>query len=76
MVHMHNLVWGAYNPGWVRRALAEGRGMQVLARHIATVAGRYQGRALAWDVVNEPVAPQYPSTADGLCNTEWRRALG
>jgi endo-1,4-beta-xylanase len=73
---MHNLVWGVWNPPWVEPALRAGRGEQILARHINTVAGRYAGRIAAWDVVNEPADPRWPSGPEGLCRTPWWHALG
>ncbi len=75
-LHMHNMIWGVFMRPWELAALAAGRGEAVLARHVAAVAGRYAGRVLAWDVVNEPVDPRWHAGPEGLTLTPWRRALG
>jgi endo-1,4-beta-xylanase len=75
-VHMHNLLWSVGLPDWTVQALACGRGAEVMVGHIAALAGRYRGQVSAWDVVNEPVDPRWPSGPEGLCNTPWRRGLG
>jgi endo-1,4-beta-xylanase len=72
----HNLVWGVYNPPWVKVALAEGRGRAALRRHIDTVAGHLRGRAWAWDVLNECVDTRWPADPDGLITDGWWHALG
>jgi len=75
-LRLHNLVWGSYNPAWVKVALAAGRGGPVLWRHIDTVAGHMRGRAWAWDVLNECVDTRWPADADGLITDGWWHALG
>ncbi len=75
-LRLHNLVWGVWNPPWVEPAIAAGRARDILARHITTVAGRYAGQAAAWDVVNEPADPRWPSGPEGLLRTPWWHALG
>jgi endo-1,4-beta-xylanase len=75
-LRLHNLVWGMWNPPWVARAQDEGRGEAIMTRHIAAVAGHMRGRALAWDVVNEPADPRWPSGPEGLCRIGWWRAMG
>jgi endo-1,4-beta-xylanase len=75
-LHMHNLIWAVGLPSWTIDALDAGRGAAVMSRHIATTAGRYRGRVDSWDVINELVDPRWPSAAEGICNTPWRRALG
>lgn len=71
----HTLVWHRYMPKWVTRAIAAGRGTELLARHITTVVGRYCGRAQSWDVVNEAVDAE-SRRADKLRETPWLRTLG
>jgi endo-1,4-beta-xylanase len=71
-VRGHVLVWHQQLPSW----LTEGNWtrdelIEILHEHIATVVGRYRGRILAWDVVNEAV------TDDGsLVDTIWLRGIG
>jgi endo-1,4-beta-xylanase len=50
----HTLVWYHRTPDWFL-ALDRAGAERALERHIATLAGRYRGRVLVWDVVNEPV---------------------
>ena len=75
-LRLHNLVWGVWNPGWVAQAIAEGRGDAIMTRHIETVAGHMRGRGFAWDVVNEPADPRWPSGPEGLCRIGWWHAMG
>jgi len=75
-LRLHNLVWGVWNPPWVARAQEEGRGEEIMLRHIGAVAGHVRGRAIAWDVVNEPADPRWPSGPEGLCRIGWWRAMG
>ena len=75
-LRLHNLVWAVWNPPWLAPALAAGEGGHAMRRHIETVAGHMRGRCLAWDVLNEPADPRWPSGPDGLCTTGWWHAMG
>jgi endo-1,4-beta-xylanase len=75
-LHMHNLIWSVFLPPWTIAALAQGRGLEIMHRHIATVAGRYRGRVHSWDVVNEPVNPDYPADRAGILTTPWWHSMG
>ena len=67
-VRGHTLVWHLQIPQWLKKLhedlLADGEWspddrfqfMEILRDHIKAVVGRYRGRILAWDVVNEAVA--------------------
>ncbi len=55
-VRGHTLVWNDDVPEWFK-ALSRREAGYMMDAHIETVLGRYQGRAAAWDVVNEPIAP-------------------
>ena len=62
-VRGHNLVWPAHNPPWLVRAAPEMPAAELseaLVLHVAEVAGRYAGRLLSWDVVNEPLRQEAP----------------
>jgi len=72
----HNLLWHQQVPAWV---FEDDEGNPVtrdvlLARlrdHIMTVAGRYRGQVVGWDVVNEAL------NEDGtLRDSPWRRIIG
>ncbi len=55
----HTLVWHAQTPRWVFKddstdePASRELGLKHMREHIQTVAGRYKGRILGWDVVNE-----------------------
>lgn len=71
-VYGHALVWHQSLPKW----LTEGEWtreelMNIMRQHINTVVGRYRGKIVAWDVVNEAV-----SGKGGLRNTFWMRSIG
>jgi endo-1,4-beta-xylanase len=51
----HALVWHRQLPAWVE-SLSAAQLSAAMAEHIRAVVGRYRGRAVAWDVVNEAVA--------------------
>lgn len=54
LVHGHTLVWHNQNPAWlVNGTFNQVEMIEILADHIYTVAGRYRGYVLIWDVVNE-----------------------
>ena len=66
-VRGHNLVWPAHNPVWLvaaAPAMSPSDLQGTLEAHIAEVAGRYRGRVLSWDVVNEPLRQEAPECAD------------
>ena len=71
-VRGHTLVWHNQLPAWLtegdwaREELAD-----VLHDHIVTVVGRYRGRVVAWDVVNEAVGD-----SGSLRDTIWLRVIG
>ncbi|WP_328498092.1 endo-1,4-beta-xylanase [Streptomyces sp. NBC_00414] len=54
-VRGHTLVWHSQLPNWVSNGSWTADTLRtVMTDHIATEAGRYQGRIDHWDVVNEP----------------------
>lgn len=74
-VHGHCLVWHEALPNWLPRAMTPEAAAAALQGHIATVVGRYAGRAGSWDVVNEPVE-RNDQRPDGLRRSPWLEALG
>jgi endo-1,4-beta-xylanase len=69
----HTLVWHNQNPSWLPRAIkTRDDAIAVLKDHIQTVVGRYKGRIVAWDVVNEAVDD---STGE-LRESPWLTAIG
>lgn len=49
----HTLIWHSQLPAFVRQMSSKDSMQQFFKEHIATVAGRYKGKILGWDVVNE-----------------------
>ena len=52
-VNGHTLIWHSQLPAYVRRIHDADSLKQFFTDHITTVAGRYDGKVLSWDVVNE-----------------------
>lgn len=52
----HNLVWHMQLPGYVNTEMTADELRATMEEHIRMVVGRYRGRIVAWDVVNEPIA--------------------
>ncbi|KAJ3036579.1 hypothetical protein HDV00_002539 [Rhizophlyctis rosea] len=51
----HNLVWHSQLPSWVENGSWTASTLTAaIQEHIAAVVGRYKGKCLHWDVVNEP----------------------
>ncbi len=72
-VHAHTLIWYAQNPVAFQRIDGKGSAFAAAYRnYIAAVAGRYRGRVVSWDVVNEPVSDEGGTLRDCL----WSRNLG
>jgi endo-1,4-beta-xylanase len=67
----HALLWHEALPDWVK-ALSPGALQAAIEDRIRTVVGRYRGRIVAWDVVNEAVADGRP----GLRDTVFLQKLG
>jgi endo-1,4-beta-xylanase len=71
-VHGHNLIWQIYNPDWLSSGnYSRDQMIAIMADHIYTVAGRYSGGILAWDVVNEAL-----DNNGNLASGIWRDRLG
>ncbi len=52
-INGHTLVWHSQLPGFVRGIKSADSIRTFFTNHIKTVAGRYDGKVLSWDVVNE-----------------------
>lgn len=69
----HTLIWYAQAaPAFERQAGDRAAFAAAYRRYVLDVAGRYRGRVVGWDVVNEPVAED----GDGYRDCLWRRVLG
>jgi endo-1,4-beta-xylanase len=77
----HNLLWHAQTGRWFFQG-ADGQPaprelvMERLKKHIFTVAGRYKGRVLGWDVVNEAIADSGAGETENLRKRSWYTAIG
>lgn len=70
-VNGHTLIWHSQLPGFMRHMENADSVRQYFVEHIRTVAGRYDGKVVSWDVVNEAL------DEDGtLRNSIFLRALG
>jgi endo-1,4-beta-xylanase len=73
-VRGHTLVWHNQLPGWLTGGnFTRDQVIAIMRDHIMTVVGRYRGRILAWDVVNEAV-----SDNNGQLRTDsfWSQRIG
>jgi len=52
-INAHTLVWHSQLPAFARRIRDVDSFRTFFTNHIATVAGRYDGKVYSWDVVNE-----------------------
>ena len=68
----HCLVWYSQGLDVFTDALPTARFAAEFDRYVSTVAGRYRGRVVGWDVVNEAVAED----GDGLRDCVYARKLG
>ncbi|MEM9543399.1 MAG: endo-1,4-beta-xylanase [Cyanobacteria bacterium P01_E01_bin.42] len=68
----HALVWHTALPVWLTEGdWSREEAIAILENHIKTVVGRYRGRIVAWDVINEAIDD------DGTFrDTFWSRAIG
>jgi endo-1,4-beta-xylanase len=68
----HNLVWHQQS-GWAEN-LAVGRVemLAILKNHTDKVLGRYRGKIMEWDVVNEAI----DDASGNLRETFWKKAIG
>ena len=71
-VRGHTLVWHSQLPAWLTAGnWARDVLVEILRDHILTVVGRYRGRVVAWDVVNEAMGD-----SGSLRDTIWLRVIG
>lgn len=50
--------------------------LERLKKHIMTVAGRYKGRVIGWDVFNESIADDGDGKTENLRTFSWYKAVG
>lgn len=55
-VRGHNLLWGVYNPAWLKQGHFTPKQLRrIMKHHIQTEVSHYRGKVFAWDVVNEAI---------------------
>jgi endo-1,4-beta-xylanase len=71
-IHGHTLVWHNSLPTWLTsQNWSRDELISILKDHIMTVVGRYRGKILAWDVVNEAI------TDNGALRDDfWLKGIG
>ncbi len=88
----HTLAWHGQTAPWFFEPGADGQpvtrelAMDRLKSHISTVVGRYKGRLMGWDVVNEAIndgggrggrgGAAAAAGAENLRNSNWNRLIG
>ena len=78
----HTLAWHAQTAPWFFQPGTNGQpvtrelAMERLKNHIHTVVGRYKGRIIGWDVVNEAINDRGGGETENLRNSSWIRAIG
>ncbi len=78
----HTLVWHAQTGRWFFEAGDDGQpvtrelAMERLKKHIMTVVGRYKGRVMGWDVVNEAIEDRGSGETENLRDRSWYKAIG
>ncbi|KQW82663.1 1,4-beta-xylanase [Brevundimonas sp. Root1279] len=71
-VHGHTLIWYSQGAETFNASVPPARFKAEFDRYIAAAVGRYRGRMVGWDVVNEPVSED----GSGLRDCHWSEALG
>jgi len=76
-VRGHTLVWKRQLPEWLTRGTyMRNELITILREHIQTVVGRYRGRVVAWDVVNEALKDSVGPEDEVLRPTIWLKGIG
>ena len=78
----HTLVWHAQTGRWFFEPGTDGEpvtrelAMERLRKHIMAVVGRYKGRVMGWDVVNEAIEDRGTGETENLRDRSWYKAIG
>src|SRR5688572_12265979 len=72
----HTLVWHAQTNDWFFKGGDKAVVTQRLKDHIHTLVGRYKGRIIGWDVVNEAINDRPDPRTENLRNSQWLQTLG
>jgi GH35 family endo-1,4-beta-xylanase len=75
----HCLVWHQQTNPWFFEGANREKSLERLRTHILTLVGRFKGRVMAWDVVNEAIndgGDQTTAATENLRDTPWLRTVG
>ena len=77
----HTFAWYQQTPGWMAENCTREEAIEHLRTHIQTVASRYSGQLISWDVVNEAILDgvKLPENGDWkqcLRQGAWYQAIG
>jgi GH35 family endo-1,4-beta-xylanase len=75
----HTLVWHQQTNPWFFRDATREVALQRLKNHILTLVGRFKGKIMGWDVVNEAINNGGDSTTaatENLRRTQWLQVVG
>jgi len=75
----HCLVWHSQTGPWFFEGENRELTLRRLHDHILTLVGRYKGRMMGWDVVNEAIADggdEGTAATENLRNTRWLQVVG
>lgn len=82
-VYGHTLAWHSQTAPWFFQPGADGQpvtrelAMERLKKHILTVVGRFKGKIIGWDVVNEAINDGGNGETENLrTNVSWYRTIG
>lgn len=73
----HNFLWHSQAPGWFNNlsgaAASRDTTLKIMRMHIDTLGGRYKGRILEWDVVNEGINQNGGTSPNYRTSSPWYR---
>jgi len=75
----HTLAWHSQTNPWFFQDATREIALRRLRNHILTLVGRYKGRMMGWDVVNEAIADGGDETTartENLRRTRWVETVG
>lgn len=77
----HTLVWHSQTANWFFQGTngqpaTREEALARLEKHIKTVVGRYKGRIIGWDVVNESIEDRGDWNTENLRTRSWYRTVG
>ena len=77
----HTFAWYQQTPDWMAENCSKEEAIENLKNHIYTTAGRYAGKIIVWDVVNEAILDgvKLPENGDWkqcLRQGAWYKAIG